>query len=101
MSGWAKPGVKCQCIIDAWFNIEDNERPLIKKGDVLEIDGVDVHKSVGVILSFVGLPKDHWYNVQAFRPLHTVRRDVRAIKSMLRELPAETRLDRLLEALDE
>lgn len=44
-----------------------------------------------------------WSRLSRFRPLviRTQEQDVRAIKSMLRDMPAESRLDRLLEALGE
>lgn len=103
MSDWAKPGVKCQCINADWQNVSGTSvAPLAQLGHIYTIR--DTEMRLGrLCLCFMELPPDHGYQATSFRPLvtRTQEQDVRAIKSMLRELPAETRLDRLLEALDE
>jgi hypothetical protein len=102
---WARVGAKVVCVDDGteiepeWDNV-DIPSPYV--GAIVTIENAGVADDGVVVLRFVEYP-DAECPIKDYRPLitRTQAQDVRAIKSMLRELPAETRLDRLLEALDE
>jgi hypothetical protein len=97
---WARVGAKVVCVSEAGriidgFTLEDAP----KIGGVYTIEGHEADEDGEVFLYLCEFPLGAT-NIRNLRPVNTLRVDVRAIKSMLRELPAETRLDRLLELLE-
>lgn len=91
---WAHVGVKVVCIHPCNHLIKDATYTIVRFDDLIDDELIVVEPYPNTMHAFVA---------ERFRPLITriQEQDVAAIKSMLRELPAETRLDRLLEALDE
>lgn len=52
------------------------------------------------LVTGAGNPPWEFGRLSRYRPLHTLRSDIRRIKSALRDLPASERLDRLAELLN-
>lgn len=103
---WARIGAKVVCVDAAWSSIPP-ANPLRLRATYTITDVVsefnEFHPNGRLLLDEVDNPiKSGWgFAVQRFRPVHTLRQDVRAIKSALREMPVTERLDRLMELLDE
>lgn len=84
MSSWAKPGVKCVCILAKWGarHVPEVRHPVV--GDVLTIQEVDFFDG-RVGLTFEGLGEDDFYAACCFRPLVTrsQEHDVALFKHLL------------------
>jgi len=106
MTSWVKPGAKCVCI-DAVFVAPRAEVPLPIKNTIYTVARVDERFPYGLCVELSELPPipggPLWWAIRRFRPLitRTQEQDVRAIKSLLRDLPDETRLDRIAELLND
>lgn len=108
---WAVRGAMCVCILDDWdcryieaIGLKAPTRlPMLN--EVLTIYMVTPPNNIVVSWPVLYFEETgpYGYAIKNFRPLvtRTQEQDVRALKSMLRDMPAESRLDRLLEALDE
>lgn len=109
MSTW-KVGQKCVVVR---FSSQPSGVGLAKlrKNTVYTVREVTNYTCVGLRLEEVINPEvktthgfmERSYEAEYFRPLvtKTQEEDVRAIKSALRDMPAETRLDRLAELMSE
>lgn len=113
---WAVRGAKVVCIHELDDNIGfpvPHRIPML--GEILTISRVVDPKPGdigydGVCLTFDEIPEEQTshgytakcsYALNCFQPLVTLRQDIRMFKSMLRDMPQETRLDRLMELLNE
>jgi hypothetical protein len=90
---WARVGVKVVCIHPCNHLIKDATYTIVRFDDLIDDELIVVEPYPNTTHAFVA---------ERFRPLvtRTQEQDVRAIKSALRDMPAETRLDRLLELLE-
>lgn len=66
MSGWARPGVKCVCILD---HPSVGGSVPFKKGDVLTVDFVDCDGCIGLVEWPRGTGVHRSYSPYRFRPL--------------------------------
>jgi len=94
---WAKPGVKCCCVDEAWWshdpNVHNHSHPQLK--DICLISNV---YEDGKFLELVGY-EEFLYETTSFRPLITQNDDVEMFLRLASPSPLE-RLDRLAEELD-
>lgn len=105
MSSWAKVGAKVVCVRIGRLSEDEINSGFLRLRTVYTIEGTfNDGDRTGLILEeslFTNHGKRIGYDLRRFRPVHTLRSDIRMVKSLVREMPASERLDRVLELLNE